>query len=138
MTSAHTIDDFEQIITAGNKPFEAMDPLGGPSARVRFTGLFNREKVLWNAHVMTMEAVIQDALEQDKPPPTAPRQFIEIGADGIEGRRITIGLHVPVIDEPTIWKTVTMIRKYKRLRLGRIEWGQGPDPQPDPRPGVPT
>lgn len=123
MTSAHTLSEFQQRIAASNKPFEALEPLGGASARMRFTGLFCNEDVLWDARVMTLEAVLQQALDNGDPPPIGPQQFIDIGTDGPEGRRIEIGLHVPIIDEPTLWKTVTMIRNYKRLRFGRIEWG---------------
>lgn len=126
MTSSQSLSEFEQRIAASNKPFEVLEPLGGASARVRFTGLFCNEEVLWDAHVMTLEAVLQQALENGEPPPIGPHQFIDIGAEHADGRLIHIGLHVPLIDEPTIWKTVTMIRNYKRLRFGRIEWGQGP------------
>ena len=133
MTSPATETAFEQRISTTGKPFEVIGALGPPSVRVRFTGMFGTDKVIWDARIMTLEAVVQDVLEQGDPPPITPRQFIEIGADGADGRLITIGLHVPVIDEPTIWKTVTMIRNYKRLRLGRIEWGQAPEPRPELR-----
>jgi hypothetical protein len=126
MTCPQSLIEFEQHIAATNKPFEVLESLGGPSARVRFTGQFCNRQVLWDARVMTLEAVLQQALESGEPPPTAPRQFIDIGADQANGRLIHIGLHVPAIDEPTIWKTITMIRNYKRLGLGRREWGQAP------------
>jgi len=126
MTSDRSLSEFQQRTTAAGKPFELLDTLGGSSTRVRFTGMFAGDETLWNAHVLTLEAAFKLALENGDPPPVGPRQFIDIGADGAEGRSITIGLHVPIIDEPTIWKTITMIRNYKRLHFGRIEWGQGP------------
>jgi hypothetical protein len=75
---------------------------------------------------MTLEQVLREALDSGQAMPVAPRQFIDIGNEANEGRAIAIGLHVPAIDEPTIWKPITMVRNYKRLRFGRIEWGKGP------------
>ena len=125
MTSPPTLNAFKRRIADANKPFEILEPLEGPSARVHFTGIFCNEEVLWDAHIMTLETLHQQALQNGDPPAIDPRQFIDIGADEAAGRLIRIGLHVPIIDEPTIWKTVTMVRHYKRLRFGRIEWGQG-------------
>ena len=39
-------------------------------------------------------------------------------------RSITIGLNVAAIDPPVLLKTTIMIRKYKRLRVGRHEFGE--------------
>lgn len=124
MTTTRSLIDFQQHTAATGKPFELLGTLGGSSAQLRFIGMFAGDETLWNARVLTLEAAFKLALESGDPPAVGPRQFIDIGADGAEGRNITIGLHVPSIDEPTIWKTITMIRNYKRLRFGRIEWGQ--------------
>jgi len=131
MTSAQTLSAFERAIAAGDKPFEIIGGMDGKSARVRFTGLFNCEKTLWNAHIMTLEEALQQALDRGIAMPVGARQFIEIGSEDNQGRDIRIGLRVPRIDTATIWKTVTMIRNYKRLHPGRIEWGGAPsDRQP--------
>ena len=126
MTLPPSFTRFQDATTAAGKPFEVVEPLGGPRARVRFLGPFNGEQTLWDARIMTLEAVLREALESGQAMPIAPRQFIDIGNEGSEGRAISIGLHVPAINEPTIWKTITMVRNYKRLRFGRIEWGTGP------------
>jgi hypothetical protein len=39
---------------------------------------------------------------------------------------LTVGLNLTAIDEPTIKKTLIMIRNFKRLKLGRHEWGETP------------
>lgn len=109
------------------KPFQTLGALGGDSARLRFLGTFAGEQTVWDAHITTLEAFCRAALERGEAPRIGSRQFIDIGAENEHGRRIDIGLHVPVIDEPTDWKTITMIRNYKRLRVGRIEWGSGPE-----------
>ena len=110
---------------APDNPFQTHDAHGGDSARVRFLGVFSGEETVWDAHIMTLEAVCRAALEQGKAPPVGSRQFIDIGAEAEQGRSIRIGLHVSAIDEPTVWKTITMVRNYKRLCFGRIEWGSG-------------
>jgi hypothetical protein len=117
---------FQDATSAAGKPFEVVGPLEGPRARVRFLGHFNGEPTLWDARIMTLEAFVRETLDAGQAMPIAPRQFIDIGNEGSEGRAISIGLHVPAINEPTIWKTITMVRNYKRLRFGRIEWGTGP------------
>lgn len=48
--------------------------------------------------------------------------FIEIKA-GVEGvYQIRVGLDLAVIDESVIKKTIIMIRNYKRLAIGKIEF----------------
>ena len=49
--------------------------------------------------------------------------YIEI-RDGSESVfQIQVGLDLPIIDEQVIRKTIIMIRNYKRLAIGRIEFG---------------
>ena len=49
--------------------------------------------------------------------------FIDIkaGANGVY--QFKVGLDLPSIDEPVIKKTIIMIRNYKRLVIGKIEFG---------------
>ena len=51
-------------------------------------------------------------------------QYLDIGA-GPEpgGLPIRIGLGVQRIDRPTVIKAIIMVRNYKRLRVGRHEFG---------------
>lgn len=55
--------------------------------------------------------------------PNQQRQFIEISTEQKQSVPLTIGLDLPTINEPTILKTIIMIRNYKRLILGRHEFG---------------
>lgn len=98
--SAHLQDDFETL-----------DPPGGDSVRLRFAGRLLGEAVVWDATVMTLERA------------GAERNFIEIGAPGPQGRRLTVAVAAASIDLPTLRKTVMMIRQYKRLRPGHHEYG---------------
>ena len=51
--------------------------------------------------------------------------FIEIdeGVDGVY--QIRVGLDLAIIDDPVIKKTIIMIRNYKRLVIGKIEFCSG-------------
>ena len=37
--------------------------------------------------------------------------------------QLNVGLDLPIIDEPVIKKTIIMIRNYKLLAVGKIEFG---------------
>jgi hypothetical protein len=122
------VAQLERHLAALGKPFEALEPVGDQSLRLRFVGPFEGRPIVWDATFMTLDAAYRQWLaEGHAPSPGAGlKQFIEIGAEGPEGRRLSVGLKLPAIDEPTVWKTLTMLRNYKRLRMGRHEWGTEP------------
>lgn len=94
-------------------PYEVIE-LGGDGrwARIRFTGPFEGREVTWDATVLSLAGC-------------APGQFIEVGAPTPYGLALTVGLKVAVIDEPTLCKTVVMIRRYKGLKRGRHDFTPG-------------
>jgi hypothetical protein len=55
----------------------------------------------------------------------ASRQFIEVGAETPGGVLLAVGLDISEIDPPTLAKTVTMIRQWRRLARGRHEFAPG-------------
>ena len=84
---------------------------------LKFCGPFEGHEVVWNARLTTVEAY-----SRTNPVADDPMQFIEIEKhDG--AYRIIIALNIDVIDQAVIERTIIMIRKYKRLRLGRHEYG---------------
>lgn len=99
-------------------------PLDGSMARLRFIGRFEQRDVVWDAELIALEATA-----------TAGAQFIDIGAPGVRGVPITIGLRVACIDRPTVLKTLIMVRNYKRLRPGRHEFGPDGPAARERRPG---
>ena len=133
-----TLTDKERLraqLTTAGKPYEILGVTAGNCVRARFFGSFQGQEILWNACILTLEGIYQQALADRLPLTTALRQFIEVGALGDDGRGITIGLNLRTIDEPTVEKTMTMVRNYKRLGDGRIEWGTMIQPRP-PRGGL--
>lgn len=91
-----------------------------PDSRVqlRFLGPFQGLTVVWEMQLATLAACLQLAGNDA----AFPCPFIEI-AEGIEGvHPIAVGLDLAAIDEPVIRKTIIMVRNYKRLKIGRIEF----------------
>lgn len=102
-----------------------LDAPGGGQARVVFDGSLDGVPQRWVARLRTLQHCYQE-LGQDVPWGTAPvalRQYLEVGEPEEAGRRLEVGLMVPAIDGPTIAKTIIMVRQYRRLRLGRHEFG---------------
>jgi len=97
---------------------ELLDAPGGTVLRLCFRGPFEGRTVTWQATLQALAAPTPAGMQ-----PAPSRAFIDIGADTPTGVPITIGLPVPAIDLPTIHKTLIMIRRYKRLRRGRLDYG---------------
>jgi hypothetical protein len=90
-------------------------------AHIRFTGPFEGRTILWDATVMTLAHYRELAASSGTV--TDLRQFIEVGPQRDQLRRLVIGLNVARIDTPVLLKTIIMVRKYKRLQRGRHEYG---------------
>ncbi|VAW69537.1 hypothetical protein MNBD_GAMMA10-2566 [hydrothermal vent metagenome] len=90
-----------------------------PSARayLQFEGCLQGNPVVWNACILTLEAyAAEHAVAVD------PQQSIEI--EVVQGVHwLKVALNVAQIDRAVIERTIIMIRKYKRLRAGRHEYG---------------
>ena len=97
------------------------------TASVSFLGQFQGQTVLWN---MTLATLAHYRLAESNAIPATEQKFfncpfIEINA-GIEGVfQLSVGLDLAVIDEPVIKKSIIMIRNYKRLAVGKIEFCPG-------------
>jgi hypothetical protein len=84
-------------------------PLPAISASISFLGPISGDTVVWNMILVAIKC--------------GEMPFIEIqqGSNGVYPVRV--GLALPAIDEPVIKKTIIMMRNYKRLAIGRIEFG---------------
>jgi hypothetical protein len=111
---------FEQQLAKHQQKFELVTPLGETCCQFRFSGPFLGELIVWDATLQTLSYY----LSNHAPLQRSARQFIEVGDVGEHGRRIRIGLNLSRIDEPVVLKTLIMIRQYKRLAMGRHEFGE--------------
>ena len=117
------IDAFNQKIAATGHDFECLTPMNQAAVRFRFVGKFMDESVIWDAHLYTLAYYVYEVAKLSQKD-TSIRQFIHVGDLEEMGRRIEIGLNLPIIDEAAIMKTIIMIRQYKRLASGRHEYGE--------------
>ena len=108
------------------RPYYAVAPLGEQRAHVRFLGVLQGQPVAWDAEILTLLAYYQEQVKNLAPGEAtrSVRPFIEVGAHGVHGWALGVGLGVALIDEPTVLRTIIMIRNYKRLRPGRHEFGE--------------
>lgn len=105
-----------QLKTQG-KEYLLMSELPALKVYLQVEGVFAGELVVWNMCIRTIEEYSKNNSITDD-----PQQFINIEQKD-ETYHIEIGLNVKLIDQPVVERTIIMIRKYKRLFLGRHEYG---------------
>lgn len=98
---------------ATSSDYHLLGPLGGTELRLRFRGPYAGHEVVWDAHFMTRAHYGSGTT----------RNFIDIGAEGPDGRHLLVVLDVDCFDTPTLSKAIIMVRQYRRLRPGRHEFG---------------
>lgn len=104
-------------------PTASLPSVPTASAVFDFSGRFAGREVLWHCQLATLASIAQQSQCRQQ------RQFIEILSipDPEPARnaelQIRIGLNVAEIDAAVIEKTIIMIRNYKRLQIGRYEYG---------------
>ena len=122
---SHSPAQFAQMLQQQGSRYQACSAIDQDCVHVRFPGVFQEQGVIWDARLLTLRHEYE---LQSSPEPQAIarnfRQYIEISAGEDNLVPITVALNVPQFDEPTILKTIIMIHNYKRLRLGRHEFGE--------------
>ena len=106
--------------------YTALSPLGSQSAHIRFAGRFQGHEVTWDTHLITLMECYRQAIHSGSVTENQSVtlfQFIEIEEKDPTEMALMIGIDVPVIDAPTVFKSMIMIHNYKRLRIGRHEYG---------------
>lgn len=106
--------------------YTALSPLGEQTAHIRFAGQFHGHPVTWNTHLITLQEIYQQGVVTGTYPagkPISLSQFIEIEETASTEMELRIGIDVPAIDASTVFKSMIMIHNYKRLRIGRHEYG---------------
>ena len=119
------IETFRNRLQQLGADYVCIVPLPATSTSVSFLGSFQGQTVLWNMTLATLQYFRsqESGNISDKDAGIYTRPFIEIDA-GKEGVfNIRVGLELELVDEPVIKKSIIMIRNYKRLAIGRIEFG---------------
>ncbi len=107
---------------ADDRQYEALEPLGGQTSRIRFTGKLQGTTVVWEVRLMTLRHYYQTLPMAERS--RGIRHFIEVAplTDGVSSA--TIGLNLSRLDEPAVLKTIIMLRQWKRLKPGRHYYGE--------------
>lgn len=90
--------------------------------RVQFTGQFNHRHVVWDVCIRTLADYANDIKQVTNQAEIKLKQFIEIEQADACYRALVV-LKLGEINTAAIGPTIIMIRKYKRLHLGRHEYG---------------
>jgi hypothetical protein len=88
-------------------------------AHLVFNGLFMGNAVSWDTQLFTIAEYARSINYTG----TTIKQLIEIEKIDDSSMKLTVVLNVPEINPPTIQKMMIMIKQYKRLSLGRHEYG---------------
>lgn len=118
LTDTPAVRLFRQQLESEGKDYLCSTALPSPYASVAFIGSLQGAWVRWDMQLASLDYLRWQAASAE----AYPCPFIEIseGCDGIFP--LTVGLNLQQIDEPAIKKTIIMIRNYKRLAIGRLEF----------------
>lgn len=88
-------------------------------AHILFDGQFMGKAVTWNTQLFT----VAEYARYTNYIGNTIQQFIEIEKIDDSSMKLSVALNVPEINSPTIQKMMIMIKQYKKLSLGRHEYG---------------
>jgi len=112
-----SIDELRNILEAKNKNYLIVGELSSNKVYLQFEGKLNGSAVVWNACICTIDDYAQrHVIDKD------PKQFIDIKIEK-EIYWLKIALNIKQINKAAIERTIIMMRKYKRLQVGRHEYG---------------
>ena len=120
MNEPGTLEEFRAVLARSGEDFIYTGEPSDDCTGIRFLGTFQGAEVIWDATIMTLPRYNARQAQANKP--ATQRQFIDIARTGDTMRRIVIGLGLQKLDRPALLKTMIMVRKYKRLHIGRHEF----------------
>jgi len=112
-----SVDELENELCVQGQSFLVSGKLPAAKVYVQFTGNFAGKAIVWNACIYTINEYAKRHEVADD-----PKQVIDIQLEK-ECYLIDIALNIEHINKAAIERTIIMIRKYKRLRIGRHEYG---------------
>ena len=115
--------ELENSLSASGEKYLLQEALFPEQCRVQFTGMFNDRFVVWDVCIRTLRDYAKGILHLNNTAEISLKQFIEI-EQGDACYRAKVVLNLDEINTAAIGRTIIMIRKYKRLHLGRHEYGE--------------
>ena len=124
-TYQQAAEEFSDCLLAKKIDYETLERRSKFCVRIRFTGLYNGMPVIWDATIQTIQDKFRDILKQEliDLEGRALKQSLTI-IENEQSYGIEVLLNLTEIDQAAIERTMIMIRKYKRLHIGRHEYGE--------------
>lgn len=111
-------DTFPQKFERHGLRYTLLAPLTTTRAHFQFEGPFDGQEIVWDAELLALGNIPASGH-------AGRRAYIDIGESGPQGRSLQVGLNVAALDEAVVLRTIIMIRQYRRLRPGRMLFGEG-------------
>jgi hypothetical protein len=125
-------NELEQLrvaLAANGGDYVLLTSLPDTMTHAQFIGRFQGREVVWDMRLYTLARHEQEQGRVPTAPGFSLRGLMIIAPESSHIYRLEVALNVPLIDEPTIKKTIVMMRNYRQLRLGLRTWGdEGPLP----------
>ena len=120
---ANTLDQVRSILMEQGTDYLLLSTLPASCAQVQFIGCFEGQEVLWNMHLYTLERYAREPVAAGMQVDPSLRGLMQIAPEATQVFQLAVALKVPVIDAPTIQKTMLMLRNYRKLARGMHTWG---------------
>ena len=118
------VSEFKAELDRAGFDYQRLTSVPAGKVNVSFAGPFAGQLVRWEMTLVTLNYLrMRDVLpEHHSGENRYPCPFIEISPGLMGVYPLTVALDLAEIDEPVIKKSIIMIRNYKRLVIGRLEF----------------
>jgi hypothetical protein len=117
------VQSFSLLLQQRQADFICTTALPASAAAVVFLGPFQNQTVVWQMTLATLQHCRQTQNDLAGNPNSFSKPFIEILPEQQGCYPLHVGLELEMVDEAVIKKTIIMLRNYKRLAIGRMEFG---------------
>lgn len=126
MARAATLNSFKKKTKKSGEGYLTLGKVPSLKLPLQFTGKLNSQEVLWDAEFQTLASYHNEYLADKSEKERAKEivSFFEVQEPEKQVAKLHVVLATPLIDEPTIKKTIIMIRCYKRLKVGKHVFGK--------------
>lgn len=119
MDCTHEIEELNSRLVVSGQSYRVIERKNAAQVSVEYVGEFQQIPVIWQVRICSIPAILQQhkALE-------GMRQYIDIQQQDECHFKADVVLNRDSIRDADILATMIMISKYKRLSLGRHEYGE--------------
>jgi len=117
--AANELEQLRSALAQNGADYALLSPLPDTRVHARFIGRFEKREVVWDMRLFTLARYEQ---KRGKVSDAALRGLMQIAPVSENVYQLEVALNVPLIDEPTLQKTIVMMRNYRHLHLGLRTW----------------